>query len=262
MCGDAAGSGSIAETVDLPVGATVTYSISATVDPGARGLLANTASAGVPATITDPVPGNNSDTDTDALLPRADLSITKTDGVTSVVAGSTVSYTITVANSGPSTAFGAHVTDTLPSTLSGATWTCVGSSGGTCTTASGTDSIDTTVDLPVGGVVTFTLTATLSASATGSLVNTATVDAAAGTNDPATGNNSATDTDTVVVSSDLSVTKSDGVTTATPGAAVEYTITVTNAGPSNAIGVRVVDVVPATLTGAEWSCAADAAERL
>ena len=160
--------------------------------------------------ITDPVPGNNSATDTDALIPRADLSITKDDGVASVVAGSTVAYTVTVANTGPSTAVGAHVVDTVPSTLSDATWTCVGSSGGVCATGSGVGSIDTTVDLPVGGVATFTLTATLSASATGSLVNTATVDAAAGTIDPVPGNDSATDTDTVVVSSDLSVMKSDG----------------------------------------------------
>ena len=177
--------------------------------------------------------------------------------MTSVVAGSTVAYTITVANAGPSTAVGAHVVDTVPSTLSGASWTCVGTSGGVCTTGSGTDSIDTTVDLPVGGVATFTLTATLSASATGALVNTATVDAAAGTIDPVPGNNSATDTDTVVVSSDLSVVKSDGVSTATPGGSVELH---DHGHQRRAVdrhrSVRVTDTLPASLADATWTCAA------
>ena len=34
----------------------------------------------------------------------ADVSVTKTDGVTSVVPGTSTTYTITVSNSGPSTA--------------------------------------------------------------------------------------------------------------------------------------------------------------
>jgi hypothetical protein len=46
--------------------------------------------------------------------------------------------------------------------------------------------------------VTFTLTGTVSGSATGALVNTATVAAAGGETDPVPGNNSATDTDTIV----------------------------------------------------------------
>ena len=49
-----------------------------------------------------------------------------------------------------------------------------------------------------------------------------------------------------------------GQTTEVPGTPVTYTIMVSNAGPSNAIGAHVVDALPATLTGVEWSCAADA----
>ena len=90
VCGAVSGSGSIAETVDLPVGGSVTYTIGGTVDAGARGLLVNTASVGVPVGVTDPVPGNNAATDTDALVPRTDLSIAKSDGVASVVAGGLV----------------------------------------------------------------------------------------------------------------------------------------------------------------------------
>ena len=58
---------------------------------------ANTATAS--ATDATPVTA----TDTDSLDPQATLAITKTDGVTSVVAGTTDTYTIVVSNSGPST---------------------------------------------------------------------------------------------------------------------------------------------------------------
>ena len=54
-------------------------------------------------------------------------------------------------------------------------------------------------------------------SATGTLVNTATVAVPAGVTDPAAGNNSATDTDTINASADLSITKTDGSATYTPG---------------------------------------------
>jgi hypothetical protein len=50
----------------------------------------------------------------------------------------------------------------------------------------------------VGGTVRFTVNATVRATASGNLVNTATVAVPAGYTDPATGNNSATDTDTIV----------------------------------------------------------------
>ena len=47
---------------------------------------------------------------------------------------------------------------------------------------------------------------------------------------------------------DLSITKTDGVTTATPGGSTTYTITASNAGPSNAPGSTVADTFPAALT--------------
>ena len=55
---------------------------------------------------------------------NVDMSITKTDGLTSVVAGTQLTYTITVSNAGPSDAVGATVSDTFPAVLTNATWTC------------------------------------------------------------------------------------------------------------------------------------------
>ncbi|MFN0145908.1 MAG: beta strand repeat-containing protein, partial [Dehalococcoidia bacterium] len=190
----AAGTGSIADSVNLPNGASVTYTATGTVSAGATGTLANTATVSYPA---DPAPGNNSATDTDSLGAQADLAITKTDGVTTVAVGGTTTYTIVASNAGPSNVTAATVADTFPAAISGATWTCVGAGGGTCTGA-GSGNLSDTVNLPSGGSVTYTVVATISGAASpGTLVNTATVSSAA--TDPAPANNSATDTDTLVV---------------------------------------------------------------
>jgi uncharacterized repeat protein (TIGR01451 family) len=130
---------------------------------------------------------------------NANLGIAKTDGVAAVQPGQLVTYTLTVTNAGPGAAIGATVTDALPSALTGATWTCAASAGSSCGTASGSGSLQATVNLSNGGSATFTLTATVSPGATGSLSNTASVAPPAGMADPVPGNNSATDTDAVVV---------------------------------------------------------------
>ena len=129
---------------------------------------------------------------------QADLGITCTNGVATVQAGGGVTYTITVSNVGPSNAPGALVEDTFVPNLTGVSWMAVGSGGGSVAGASsGTGNINQRVNLPPGGSVIFTVTATVSSSATGTLVNTATVTAPAGVTDPFAGNNSATDTDTI-----------------------------------------------------------------
>ena len=81
--------------------------------------------------------------------------------------------------------------DTLPATLTGATWTCVATAGATCA-ASGSGSINDTINLASGATATYTLTATIAATATGSLTNTATITAPATVTDPTATNNTAT----------------------------------------------------------------------
>ncbi|MFN7941247.1 MAG: proprotein convertase P-domain-containing protein [Thermoanaerobaculia bacterium] len=246
----AAGAGNISDTVNLPAGGSVTYTASCTISAAATGSLANTAS--VSSAVTDPVPGNNSATDTDTLTPQADLSITKTDGVATAVPGQSVTYTITASNPGPSNSPGSSVADPFPASLT-CNWTCVGAAGGTCT-AAGAGNISDTANLPAGGSVTYTATCNIAASATGTLSNTATVTSGTGVTDPTPGNNSSTDTDTLTPQANLGITKTDGVTTATPGGSVTYTITASNPGPSDAPGSNVSDSFPATLT-CTWTCA-------
>jgi uncharacterized repeat protein (TIGR01451 family) len=148
----------------------------------------NTASTSTDNTVTF---------DLDTSTSQADLSITKTDGSVSYVAGGNTTYTIVVSNTGPSAAAtGVTVVDQLPAVLENATFTATSTGGATGFTASGSGSInDTGIQMPVGSTITYTLTATVSSSATGSLVNTATVSPPAGTTDTNPANNSATDTD-------------------------------------------------------------------
>nr|WP_312986705.1 DUF11 domain-containing protein [Comamonas koreensis] len=63
----ASGSGNINDTVNLPVGASVTYTVTAKVAANATGSLASTASIAAPAGIDDPTPANNSATANSAI---------------------------------------------------------------------------------------------------------------------------------------------------------------------------------------------------
>jgi len=123
-----------------------------------------------------------------------DLSTTKTDGVTSVTAGGSTTYTIVVSNSGTGTASFTFVDD-LPSELINVSWSCTPTAGGSCGAASGTGDISNLVSVPGGGSVTHTVTATVSPSATGTVTNSVTVNVIGDTEES---NNSASDTDTIV----------------------------------------------------------------
>ena len=130
--------------------------------------------------------------------PSADLSITINDGQSSTGPSNPVTYTIVATNNGPSSVTSAFVSDIMPSGLSGVSWTCVGTNGAVCTTATGDGNINTSVDLPVGGTVTFKVNGTVAASAGNTLTNKVTIATPGGVSDPAPGNNSATDSDLVI----------------------------------------------------------------
>lgn len=168
----------------------------------------NTATVTPPVGLTDPVcnvalPACNSATDSDPVVLSADLAITKDDGVTNVRPGTSTTYIVTVTNNGPTSVAGAIITDTAPAGLTITAWTCAVTTAGTgsvtsaCGAASGTGNIATTADLANGGVITYTVNATVNVGASGSIVNTATVAPPAGVTDPVPGNNSGTDTNTV-----------------------------------------------------------------
>ncbi|MDY7231400.1 Ig-like domain-containing protein [Hyalangium rubrum] len=188
----------------------------------------------------------------------SDLAITLTDGVTSVVPGSTVTYTLTVTNNGPNAVTGAAVTDTFPAALTGVTWTCAPAAA--CATTSGTGNIaGALLTLGSGGTATFTVTATVNPAAVGTLSNTATVAPPRSNTDPTPANNSATDTDTLTPRADMSVTLTDAPDPVDEDATLTYTLTVTNAGPSASSSVTATlslqaGVTYVSATGTGWTC--------
>lgn len=252
----AAGIGNINQSVNLPAGASVTFTATCALSAGATGTLANTATATVGGGVTDPTPGNNSATDSDTLAPSTDLSVTKTNGTTSVRPGANTTWTIVAANAGPSTATGATLVDTFPAACTSVSWTCVGSGGASCPAGAGSGNINASLNLPAGGSVSYTASCTIAASATGTLANTATVAVGAGATDPGIGNNTATDTDSIDLATDLAITKTSASGTYTPNSAVTWTLVAGNAGPSTATGAQVVDTFPTACASVSWTCVA------
>jgi len=98
--------------------------ITATVTKISAGTLTNVANVAPPVGTTDNDLSNNSASDTDTVQPVADLSITKTDGVSSLNLGATTVYTVVVTNLGPSEVTGATISDPAPTGLTIVSWTC------------------------------------------------------------------------------------------------------------------------------------------
>lgn len=189
---------------------------------------------------------------------RANLSITKTDSSNTYTPGTSIGYTIVVTNNGPDNAEGFRIRDTVPSSVTGLTMSCSPGSGATCgvDASSGNTVLFRRSALRVGSQITITVSGLIDSGATGNLSNSARIiiPSDAPFNDPDKSNNSVTDTDTRLAVSDLAITKSDGSDTYSANNSITYTIVVTNSGPSDALGVRVVDNIPPQFASWTWTC--------
>jgi uncharacterized repeat protein (TIGR01451 family) len=189
--------------------------------------------------------------------PEADLQITKTDGKTAVVPGTSDTYTVVVTNAGPSAVSGASIVDTFPSTFTNVTYTAKATDGASGFATSGSRNLDqTNVTMPVGSTITYTVRGNVAASAWGFLTNTATVEPPAGVVDPNLTNNTATHTDLLTPEADLQITKTDGKTSVVAGRSDTYTVVVTNAGPSAVSGASIVDTFPSIFSNVTYTATA------
>ncbi|MBA2492491.1 MAG: hypothetical protein H0V34_12615 [Gammaproteobacteria bacterium] len=162
-------------------------------------------------------------------VPQPDLSITKTDGRSLISAGSAQTYTIQVINSSSYPVAGT-VTDTVPASLTGVTWTCSASSGSSCAAASGNgNTLNTSATLASGGTATYTVSGALSALATGTLSNTASVAVPAWLTDATPANNSATDTTTITQNPTIAKAFSPPTINANGTSTLSFTLTNNNA---------------------------------
>ncbi|MEL7093613.1 MAG: DUF11 domain-containing protein, partial [Pseudomonadota bacterium] len=179
------------------------------------------------------------------VLAGADVSVTKTDGVTSVNAGNTVTYTIVASNAGPAPDPSVSLTDTFSSDLA-CTYTSVAAGGATGNTAAGAGDLSENLSMPAGSSVTYTASCTVSiTAAAGTLSNTATV--AGSLVDPDSSNNAATDNDTVIVPVPApGFTKAFGPATVAQGGMSTVTLTIDNSAAGfAATGLDVTDNLPA-----------------
>ncbi|WP_225409013.1 Ig-like domain-containing protein [Stigmatella hybrida] len=207
-CSAPSGTGNLEDVLlSLPSGGSAVFTVTGTVSPTATGTLTNTATVASPASNVDPVPANNSATDTTTIVAAstADLQVSIGDSPDPVVVGGALTYTVNVTNNGPSTASTVTATVNLPP---GAVFVGATGTGWTCNQA--------------GGVVTCTrpslgtgeaappITVNVTAPTTpGSITATSTVSTS--TTDPVAGNNSASQSTTVVAANRPPVANDDTV---------------------------------------------------
>ena len=229
------------------------------------GSFSNTASVG--NTVEgDPVPGNNSASDTVVIAPVADVQMSgKSVSPASVKAGENATYVLSYRNNGPSPALNVKLTDsfTFAPGDTGMTVVSVASSkaGSNChiaardqiTPASPSftcDGIGTLVDGEAGSVTLVVRPNFMAGAAARSIDNTATVSTDSVESDSS--NNSKLANLTVAPASlDLLVNKTDlvdpvGYFSPAPGGIstwLDYRVAVTNAGPSFGTGVFITETM-------------------
>jgi uncharacterized repeat protein (TIGR01451 family) len=177
---------------------------------------------------------------------QVSLSITKTASPDPFVPGAPITYTVTVANAGPSTAVDTAVSDTVPAGLTGVTWTCATTSPAPtqCNVTSGAGSIDTTANIAAGGQVVYTIDGTVPPDAT-SADNTATVTPPPNTSDPGCTPDCSASATPPAQAAALTVVKSALPTTFDKaGATIDYSFLVTNTGNVAISDVAVNDPLP------------------
>ncbi len=260
----------------------VTLILSDTLEVGGRWIVTIIAAADegldlnncvtVGSAYEDPDMGNNESCASHEFLARADLQVTKSamgevqvngepGGVISLVenevsAGRTLTYAIVVKNDGPSEAGNVTVADTLPA---GVTFVGAAPDQGTCIYDEATHKLACDLGpIAAGETVEIVVVMDVPSSIPGGslLRNNVSVSSSDGTYDEDTGNNVASNETLVSAWSDLWLTKEASPMPALPGRQIVYTVIVGNDGPSDAVGVRVVDTMPAQIDSEQWTCEA------
>ncbi|CAL8975928.1 hypothetical protein PROP_01801 [Propionicimonas sp. T2.31MG-18] len=176
-----------------------------------------------------------------AYSPQWSLAKT-TDATTVVNPGDTVHYTLTVTNTGPVAVAGATVTDDVSALVDDADLGSLPSG----LTRSGTTLTWEVPDVPVGGTASVTYAARVHDDALGAtLRNTAEAASAGG---------SCTTCTTTQYTPSWTLAKASSAgpgATVTPGATLDYTLTVTNTGPFALTGARVTDDLSDVLDDAD-----------
>jgi len=253
------GANSVCTNANMPGLSSATFSFVVKVANGTTNGTVIIGSATVSSSVLDPIPANNTATVVTIVgTSGPNLSVTNVVSPNPVQAGTPITYTQVVTNTGSSAITNGTLTEATPANTTfvsiapPAGWTCVGFPASPCTAAT----------VAAGSSGTFTVVYQVNAgTAAGTVItDTVTVNAA----NQSFGSNSATATDVVATAAQADVALA---TVATPGTVyagnnITYTQTVTNNGPAAASGVAFAEATPANTTfrsvlaPAGWTCTA------
>ena len=195
----------------------------------------------------DPDLSNNTSTITTPVNSSADLSLMKIGTPSQVIAGNTLNYTLIISNTGPRDAHDVVLTDVVSDMIlnpkfsldNGVTWQPWENPYTLGTLASGTN-----MTVLISGSVAANTTAA-------NIVNTAAISSS--TFDPNLNNNTSTVNTSVIFEADVAITKTADKNLVAAGDTLTYTLTATNAGPSDAQNTAINDPLPADLLDARYS---------
>jgi uncharacterized repeat protein (TIGR01451 family) len=234
----------------MPMGASAVTLLRGTVATGVTGATGATGSisntANVSSSTTDPNNANNSATLQTAVTPvqpppppqtSADLIVTGRASPATVQPGDTLTYTVTVNNTGPGAASSAVLTDTIPPALQNAQYST--NSGATWQVWNGSLPLGT---IPMGAASETLLRATVAPSASGSISNTASVTSSVA--DPISGNNSITLQTMVGTPVTRLIPAVKCPCKASPCRPMTFTVELVNPGTQEAASVLLTDMLP------------------
>ncbi|MFO1495197.1 MAG: DUF11 domain-containing protein [Lysobacterales bacterium] len=200
------------------------------------------ASAQASSTTVDPVSANNTATTTTTVNAVSDLAISLSDTPDPVVAGSQLSYTAVVTNSGPSDAAGVTVNLTAPAGTSFVSGNVVG--GGSCVAGI---SCSISGSVAAGGSRTLSVTVLVSANTPNGTVLNASASVASSATDPQSANNTASTSTSVIAQADLVIALSATPAQALANQPLSFVATSTNNGPADAQDVAITLTLSADL---------------
>ncbi|MBL0164087.1 MAG: DUF11 domain-containing protein [Xanthomonadales bacterium] len=249
------GSGSLQDVVSfLPAGASVTYTVSATVGSS----LSSTIDYLVGVTFAGQGPAPTGmlnclplDCTVSSSIPAgtgapAQMSITKTANRTNLFAGGGVRYTVSFANIGDTLAGSVQLVDDIPAGLTSFFWTCSASGDAFCEQPSGSGPLNQFIQFVApGSSMTYTVDADVADDASGVVTNLARL---SGDNIVCEANGcDATNALSVVVPTALVVTKTVNPTSGMPVASnqpIVWTLLATNDGGATTGALTMADTLP------------------
>ena len=244
---------SLSTTNRIPPLSVCVVSVNVTVTPAtATGTFVNTVPAGSLSTSL----GSNTAPTTATLTVSAitNLSVSKLVSTANALPGTTLLYTVTVANLGPDNAVNALFTDiTSGVNLFGPITTTLSAAASVGSLVSSTSNITATLTIPNGGQIVFNFRG-LPSIFNGFVTNTASIAAGPGATDSNLSNNVSSVNTQISPSVNLSVAKTSGANSAAAGSTINYTVTFVNAGPSDASGTLIRDIPSSGLACTVSAC--------